>query len=155
MHFWVLQARFSSLKGLFGSTVPRKIGLNWFIPALANSKVGSLRGTTGLDFQLVWAFPSKNLMKVSLTLLAGHSSPFSTDPSAIFDCSPIFTAERAQKEDEEEEVVNLKPQNWEVLMKIEDGDGGERGDRVGVNGVIGRLRTMREKEDGQRLNPLA
>ena len=29
---------------LLGSTVPMKAGLNWFMPALANSKVGSSNG---------------------------------------------------------------------------------------------------------------
>lgn len=74
MHFWVSQARDSLLKGLFGSTVPKNIGLNWFIPALAKSRVGSLTGTTGLDGQLTCPFPSKNLMKVSRTRFAGHCS---------------------------------------------------------------------------------
>lgn len=32
-----------------------------------------MKGTTGLDFQLTWLLSSKNLMKVSLTRLAGHS----------------------------------------------------------------------------------
>src|SRR5437588_2106136 len=44
MHFWVFATR---LYG--GLSVPRKYGLNWFMPALANSSVGSLSGTTGLD----------------------------------------------------------------------------------------------------------
>src|SRR3954462_12337813 len=44
MHFWVFATR-----GYGGFSVPRKYGLNWFIPALANSRVGSLSGTTGLD----------------------------------------------------------------------------------------------------------
>jgi len=49
MHFCVLTARFSGAKGLDGSTVPTKMGLNWFIPELAKSSVGSLTGTTGDD----------------------------------------------------------------------------------------------------------
>lgn len=47
-------------------------------PALAKRRVGSLRGTTGLDLQSTWPFPSKNSMNVSLTRLAGHST--SRDP---------------------------------------------------------------------------
>ena len=47
-------ALLSLAKLLFGSTVPRKIGLNWFIPALANSSVGSLWGTTLLEGTWVW-----------------------------------------------------------------------------------------------------
>ena len=45
--FWELTALFKVAKSEFGSTVPRKIDLNWFIPALVNSKVGSDSGTTG------------------------------------------------------------------------------------------------------------
>lgn len=30
-----------------GSTVPRKIALNWFIPAFVKRRVGSEKGTTG------------------------------------------------------------------------------------------------------------
>src|SRR5207248_7638362 len=44
MHFWVFATRVYA-----GLSVPRKYGLNWFMPALANSSVGSLSGTTGLD----------------------------------------------------------------------------------------------------------
>src|SRR4051812_15188928 len=44
MHFCVLATR-----GTGGFSVPRKYGLNWFMPALANSNVGSPSGTTGLD----------------------------------------------------------------------------------------------------------
>src|SRR5438270_13042282 len=44
MHFCVFAAR---TYGRFSS--PRKIGLNWFIPAFVNSSVGSSWGTTGLD----------------------------------------------------------------------------------------------------------
>src|SRR5687768_567770 len=49
MHFWVLTAR---VYARFSS--PRKIGLNWFIPALVNSSVGSSCGTTGDDGTNVW-----------------------------------------------------------------------------------------------------
>src|SRR4051794_23164700 len=42
MHFCVFAAR---VYDRFSS--PRKIGLNWFIPALVNSNVGSSCGTTG------------------------------------------------------------------------------------------------------------
>ena len=44
--FWELTARFNWAKSDEGSTVPRNIDLYWFIPALANSKVGSECGTT-------------------------------------------------------------------------------------------------------------
>ena len=44
--FWESHARDMRAKGEDGSTVPRKMVLNWFMPALANSKVGSFSGTT-------------------------------------------------------------------------------------------------------------
>lgn len=44
--FWELTARFNWAKSDCGSTVPKKIDLYWFMPALANSRVGSERGTT-------------------------------------------------------------------------------------------------------------
>jgi hypothetical protein len=65
------------------------MGLNWFIPALVKSRVGSDSGTTGEDFTVevshthnevegiyepkVWPRSSKNLRNVSLTFWAGHS----------------------------------------------------------------------------------
>jgi hypothetical protein len=42
-----LTALFKVAKSELGSTVPRKIDLNWFIPALVKRRVGSARGTTG------------------------------------------------------------------------------------------------------------
>src|SRR5690349_17769229 len=42
MHFWVFATRVYER-----FSVPRKIGLNWFIPAFVNSSVGSSCGTTG------------------------------------------------------------------------------------------------------------
>ncbi|GMN47973.1 hypothetical protein TIFTF001_017143 [Ficus carica] len=62
-------------------------------PALAKRRVGSLRGTTGLDFQRTWFLSSKNLMKVSLTRLAGHSTS----------CEPMAAATAAADEEEEQE----------------------------------------------------
>jgi hypothetical protein len=35
--------------GTLGSIVPVNIDLNWFMPAFANSKVGSFTGTHGDD----------------------------------------------------------------------------------------------------------
>src|SRR4051794_32441126 len=49
MHFCVLAARLGC-----GGANPRKIGLNWFIPALVNSSVGSSCGTTGEDGTNAW-----------------------------------------------------------------------------------------------------
>ena len=45
--FCELTALFKVAKSELGSTVPRKIDLNWFIPALVKRRVGSARGTTG------------------------------------------------------------------------------------------------------------
>ena len=66
------QARRSLAKSELGSTVPRKMGLNWFMPALANSRVGSLWGTTLLEGTAVWPLPWKNSMKVDRTLFAAQ-----------------------------------------------------------------------------------
>lgn len=43
-YFCVLVVRVHFDISLFGSAVPKKIGLNWFIPALANNNVGSSNG---------------------------------------------------------------------------------------------------------------
>ena len=37
-----------------GSTVPKKIGLNWFMPALAKRRLGSACGTTEEDLTGRW-----------------------------------------------------------------------------------------------------
>ena len=66
-------ALLSLAKLLLGSTVPRKIGLNWFIPALANSRVGSLWGTTLLEGTWVWPLVWKNSMNAARTLSPVHS----------------------------------------------------------------------------------
>ena len=73
MHFWVSVARLSFASGPFGSAVPRKQGLNWFIPALAKRRVGSSWGTTGEDGTTVCSLPSKKSRKVCRILWAGHS----------------------------------------------------------------------------------
>ena len=44
MHFWLLAARFNLEKLLEGSTVPRKIDLYWFMPALAKRRFGGSYG---------------------------------------------------------------------------------------------------------------
>lgn len=68
------QARRSLAKSELGSTVPRKMGLNWFMPALANSRVGSLWGTTLLEGTAVWPLLWKNSMKVDRTLFAAQEA---------------------------------------------------------------------------------
>ena len=75
MHRCELAARVSRATGSFGSHCPRKAGLNWFMPALQKSSVGSLCGTTGDDGTRVCAFLSaKKRRKVVRTRSAGHSS---------------------------------------------------------------------------------
>src|SRR5437868_14911567 len=67
MHFWVFAAR-----GYGGFWVPRKYGLNWFMPALVNKSVGSSCGTTGLDGTNVWPCfftkKSMNCWRISLAV---------------------------------------------------------------------------------------
>lgn len=47
--FCELTARFRFAKSDCGSTVPKKMDLNWFMPAFVKSRVGSDRGTTGAE----------------------------------------------------------------------------------------------------------
>src|SRR5438067_5983999 len=55
MHFCAVAAR------VYGRlSKPRNTSLNWFMPALVKSSVGSSPGTTGLDGTTVWPFDSKN-----------------------------------------------------------------------------------------------
>jgi hypothetical protein len=59
MHFCEVAAR------LYGRlSKPRNTSLNWFIPALVNSSVGSSPGTTGDEATTVWPLDSKNFRKV-------------------------------------------------------------------------------------------
>src|SRR5262249_40370299 len=65
MHFWLSTAR------LYGRVpVPRKTSLNWFMPALVNSSVGSSSGTTDDDGTAVWPCfftkKSRNCWRMSL-----------------------------------------------------------------------------------------
>ncbi len=55
MHFWLLTVRFHLPMGVAGSAWPRKMGLNWFMPALVKSRVGSSSGALGLLGTKVWA----------------------------------------------------------------------------------------------------
>ena len=71
--FWESQARERRAKSELGSTVPRKMGLNWFMPALVKSSVGSLCGTTLLEGTAVWPWHSKNSMKAARTRSAAHA----------------------------------------------------------------------------------
>src|SRR5439155_10076046 len=72
MHFCVLATRFHG-----GVCVPRKYGLNWFIPALVNSSVGSSCGTSGELGTIRWPWRSKylrNERRISLAVIAGSGA---------------------------------------------------------------------------------
>src|SRR3954464_2964367 len=89
MHFCVLAARVYSRR-----SAPRKIGLNWFIPAFVNSSVGSSCGTTGddgtnvgpclcseksMDCWRIWA-EVIGLVELVVELMAGHFPVWSEAP---------------------------------------------------------------------------
>lgn len=66
--FWVSVARVSLARELSGLTVPRKMDLNWFMPAFAKSRVGSSRGTTVLDGTTSCCLLLKKSRKAARTL---------------------------------------------------------------------------------------
>ncbi len=66
-------ALFNFARGFLGSTLPRKIGLNWFIPEFAKRRVGSSWGTTGDDTTNVCSRCSKNSTKVFRTRDTGQA----------------------------------------------------------------------------------
>ncbi len=68
---------------LVGSAWPRKMGLNWFMPALVNSRVGSFSGTTGDDTTLACPRSTKKSTKVLRTRLAGHAYRYTHGGKAI------------------------------------------------------------------------
>ena len=70
--FWASQARVRRAKSELGSTVPRKMGLNWFMPALVKRRVGSFRGTTLLLGTAVCPLVSKNSMNAARTRSAAQ-----------------------------------------------------------------------------------
>ena len=73
MHFCEFAARFKVACSLEGSTWPKKMGLNWFMPEFANCKVGSLLGTTGELGTKVWpCFSTKKSRKALRTLSLGQ-----------------------------------------------------------------------------------
>ena len=73
MHFCELAARRSFASSEPGAAWPTKIGLNWFIPALQKSSVGSSYGTTGDDATAVCSFAAKKSTNCVRTFAAGHS----------------------------------------------------------------------------------
>lgn len=89
------------------------------LPALAKRRVGSFSGTTGLERQLTCFFPSKNLVKVSLTLLAGHSSS----------ACPMVTAALAA-------VHRDGVDEWKKRMREDIGDGNRSSCGGGREGIM-------------------
>ena len=49
--------------GIGTGNIPRKMSLNWFIPALVNINVGSFFTTIGADGTITWSFPAKKSRK--------------------------------------------------------------------------------------------
>eukprot|EP00967_Tisochrysis_lutea_P103595 scaffold156478_cov28-Tisochrysis_lutea.AAC.12 len=72
MHFCVLHARLSFASPEFGSACPRKMGLNWFIPALMKRSVGSSCGTTGEEGQKVCSALSLKKLTYALRTSVTH-----------------------------------------------------------------------------------
>ena len=84
MHFCELAARLSLDMAVPSWQRPRKSGLNWFMPALMKSSVGSSCGTTGDEGQRVCAaFFSKKSTKVSRIW------------ATVVNCEPIACAARS------------------------------------------------------------
>ena len=75
MHFWEFTARFRLAMGEAGSTCPKNIGLNWFIPALVKRSVGSFKGAQADEGWKVCARGDcwKNSQKVDRTRSVVHS----------------------------------------------------------------------------------
>src|SRR5262245_58953137 len=73
MHFWVSAAR----GGLYGQGCwPRKMGTNWFIPALVNRRLG-LSGMRLEEGTMVCCFglkKSRNDWRISLLVINGPAS---------------------------------------------------------------------------------
>src|SRR4051794_15143093 len=61
---------------------PRKTSLNWFMPALVNSSVGSSPGTTGLEGTMVWPFDAKKLRNVERISAAFMTWAFGSNEGA-------------------------------------------------------------------------
>lgn len=70
MHFCEFTARFSVASSVPGGALPRKMGLNWFMPALAKRSVGSFRGTQGdegtdeCDSEAKWSMKVERILEV-------------------------------------------------------------------------------------------
>src|SRR5262245_31603516 len=79
MHFWVSAARVSLTarrtrspqRETSGARSPRKIGTNWFMPALVKSRPGD-SGSRGDDLTIVWpccAKKSRKLWRISAEVI--------------------------------------------------------------------------------------
>jgi hypothetical protein len=80
---------------------PRNTSLNWFIPALVNSSVGSSPGTTGLEATMVWPLDSKNFRKVERISAAfiGWDDPLLLDQQLTDDERAVRDAAHAYCQD--------------------------------------------------------
>ena len=76
--------------------MPRKIGLNWFMPALANSSVGSACGTTLLLGTGVCPLVSKNSMKAALTRSPAFPYTLLSAPAEDIPQMHVFLNDRTQ-----------------------------------------------------------
>ncbi len=83
--------------------VPRKTSLNWFIPALVNSSVGSFAGTSEEECTRLCPLPSKNRKKssriwlperliISTKFISATQSAPPTSPSSTHARPSVFTS---------------------------------------------------------------
>jgi hypothetical protein len=96
-------------------------------PALAKSRVGSLTGTTGLDLQSTWFFSSKNLMNVSRTRFAGHSTTSDSTPGMLGGTDVV-----AREVNEAKEPTD----NTRSLLRRQRLEGGEVRRGIGLQRIL-------------------
>jgi len=53
----------SAARGLARFSAPRNTSLNWTMPELVNSRVGSFAGTSGAEGTISWPLPRKKSRK--------------------------------------------------------------------------------------------
>src|SRR6185436_626077 len=148
MHFCAVAAR------TYGRlSKPRNTSLNWFIPALVNSSVGSSPGTTGLEATTVWPFDSKNFRKVwriSAAFIRGSfGGAFSSESAIIGAGADLRGQERKQPLITREGDVEPHPvRRLQVDPEEVPGPEHDPGFRrpVGQRGRVGQLRVAHPEE---------